>query len=163
MFFSNACSWNIVPNASATDAIRIDHVAFAISLTQNFERDMNRNGDHDSMKATLLTLATLSATLSLGQVAHASSDNAWAEFSAAVEKACIKSASGQIEKGRAVVDPYGSQKYGLAIITGRPSGVPKNKKLADISVICVYDKKTKAAEVGSEIEIGKVGATAPKR
>ncbi|MGI2033106.1 hypothetical protein ACRQ1B_12030 [Rhizobium panacihumi] len=108
------------------------------------------------MKTTLLTLATLSAALGFGQTAQASSDGAWAEFASAVEKACIKSASGQIENGRAVVDPYGSAKYGLAIVTGRPSGVPKSKKLADISVICVYDKKTKAAEVGGEIEIGKV-------
>ena len=115
------------------------------------------------MKNALRIPAALAATLTFGSAAHASSDGAWAEFATAVEKACIKSASGQIEKGRAVVDPYGSTKYGLAIVTGRPAGVPKNKKLADISVICVYDKKTKAAEVGGEIEIGKVGATAAKK
>lgn len=113
------------------------------------------------MKHTMRPVPVLvAALLGLGSVAHASSDGAWAEFSTAVEKACIKSAASQIERGRAVVDPYGSRKYGLAIVTGRPSGVPKSKKLADISVICVYDKKTRAAEVGGEIEIGKVGTAA---
>lgn len=107
------------------------------------------------MKTATWTLATLSAALCLGPVAQASSDGAWAEFSALVEKACIKSASSQIENGRAIVDPYGSEKYGLAVVMGRPRGVPKTKKLAEITVICVYDKKTKAAEVGGEIEIGK--------
>lgn len=114
------------------------------------------------MKHTMRLVPVLVAVLGLGSAAHASSDGAWAEFSAAVEKACIKSASSQIENGRAVVDPYGSEKYGLAINTGRPLGV-KTKKVADISVICVYDKKTKASEVGGEIEIRKVGAAAPKR
>lgn len=114
------------------------------------------------MKNSKLTFAILTTSLLFGHAAAASSDGAWAEFSTAVEKACIKSASSQIENGRAVVDPYGSTKYGLAIITGRPQGV-KTKKVADISVICVYDKKTKAAEVGGEIEIRKVGAAAPKR
>jgi len=113
------------------------------------------------MKFALSLSTVLAASVVLGSTASASSDGAWAEFAAAVDKACVKAASGQIEKGRTVVDPYGSEKYGLAIVTGRPSGVPKNKKLADISVICVYDKKTKAAEVGGEIEVGKVIA-APK-
>lgn len=113
------------------------------------------------MKIAFSALPVLVATLTFTSPVHASSDGAWAAFAAAVEKACIKTAASQIEKGRAVVDPYGSEKYGLAIVTGRPSGVPKTKKLADISVICVYDKKTKLAEVGGEIGIGKVTA-APK-
>ncbi len=123
----------------------------------------SRNGDRDSMKNTLMTLTMLTAALGFGHAAHASSDGAWAQFATAVEKACIKSASSQIENGRAVVDPYGSAKYGLAIVTGRPSGVPKTKKLADISVICVYDKKTKAAEVGGEIEVGKIATNQKPR
>lgn len=112
------------------------------------------------MKTILAILTTFTAMSALGSVASASSDGAWAEFAAAVDRSCVKAAATQIENGRAVVDPYGSEKYGLAIVTGRPSGVPKSKKLADISVICVYDKKTKKAEVGGEIEIGKIGAAA---
>ena len=38
---------------------------------------------------------------------------------------------------------------GMAIVTGKPKGV-KNAKTT-ISAICVYDKKTKKAEIGGEI------------
>lgn len=114
-------------------------------------------------KVAPMMIAALAIALSDRQVAQASSDNAWAEFAKDVEKACLKTSAASIANGRAVVDPYGSAKYGLAIVTGRPAGVPKTKKLADISVICVYDKKTKAAEIGGEIEISKLAMPSSRR
>jgi hypothetical protein len=98
------------------------------------------------MKTPALILSTVVATLSFGGGAHASSDEAWAEFASDVEKACITAASSLIDDGRAVVDPFGSEHYGLAVISGRASGAA-----AEISTICVYDKQKKTAEVGGEI------------
>ncbi len=81
--------------------------------------------------------------------ALASSDDAWGQFSADVSKACVAAAKGLIDNGRALTDPYGSESYGMAIVTGKPKGV-KNAKTT-ISAICVYDKKNKKAEIGGEI------------
>jgi hypothetical protein len=81
--------------------------------------------------------------------ALASSDEAWGQFGADVSKACVTAAKELIDNGRALTDPYGSEHYGMAIVTGRPKGV-KNAKTT-VSAICVYDKKTKKAEIGGEI------------
>ncbi len=90
--------------------------------------------------------------LSLASVpAHASSDDAWATFQKDVSKACITAAKGLIEKGRAVVDPYGSEHYGLAVVSGKAVGAK-----ARISTICVYDKAKKMAEIGGEIGADKL-------
>jgi len=78
--------------------------------------------------------------------AHASSDDAWAQFRAEVDKACVSAAKGLIENGRALVDPFGSESYGLAVVSGKAIGAK-----AGISAICVFDKKTKKAEIGGEI------------
>ncbi len=96
--------------------------------------------------ATALALLPLFATAS-----HASSDDAWAQFEKDVSKACITAAKGLIDNGRAVTDPYGSESYGMAVVSGKAKGAK-----ATISTICVYDKKTKRAEIGGEISADRL-------
>ncbi len=92
-------------------------------------------------------LKTVIAVLPLlATSAHASSDDAWAAFQTQVSKACVTAAKGLIDNGRALTDPYGSEHFGLAVVTGKAKGAK-----ATISTICVYDKKTKRAEIGGEI------------
>lgn len=86
----------------------------------------------------------LAAFSSLALPAAASSDDAWKEFVADVQTACLSASKDMIEDAKAVVDPVGSENYGLAILTGKARGAD-----ATISHICVYDKKTKAVELGS--------------
>ena len=56
-----------------------------------------------------------------------------------------------------IMDPYGSESYGLALVSGKAKGAKQT-----ISTICVFDKKTKKAEVGSELSADQVKVT-PKR
>lgn len=76
----------------------------------------------------------------------AASDPAWEKFAKDVRVACIKAAAPLFEKAKAVVDPNGSESYGLALLRGKAKGAATN-----IQVICVYDKKAKKAEVGGEL------------
>lgn len=79
--------------------------------------------------------------------AFAASGDAWAEFAAEVEESCIGATSDILKNAKAVVDPFGSESYGLAIVSGDAgAGVPT-------SIICVFDKQTKAVEIGGELEI----------
>lgn len=96
-----------------------------------------------SLTRSILLFAAFS---SLTLPAAASSDDAWKEFVADVQTACLAGASDMIEDAKAVVDPVGSENYGLAILTGKSKGAD-----ATVSHICVYDKKTKAVELGSEL------------
>lgn len=99
------------------------------------------------MTSPLIRPSILVATLSLVTLpAAASSDDAWKEFVADVQTACLAGAKDMIEDAKAVVDPVGSENYGLAILTGKAKGAD-----ATVSHICVYDKKTKAVELGSEL------------
>jgi hypothetical protein len=101
----------------------------------------------NSMTRALIRPLILAAALSsLALPAAASSDDAWKEFVADVQTACLAGAKDMIEDAKAVVDPVGSENYGLAILTGRAKGAD-----ATVSHICVYDKKTKAVELGSEL------------
>tara|TARA_R110002124_G_scaffold109676_26_gene263061 strand:- start:24642 stop:24950 length:309 start_codon:yes stop_codon:yes gene_type:complete len=79
--------------------------------------------------------------------AFASSDDAWAEFAAEVEQSCLEATSGMLENARATVDPFGSESYGLAIVSGEVgTGHPA-------AIVCVFDKQTKAVQVGGELDI----------
>ena len=44
------------------------------------------------------------------------------------------------------MDPIGSESFGLALVAGKAKGAD-----ADIAAICVYDKVTKAVEIGGEL------------
>ncbi len=96
-----------------------------------------------SLKAAGLALLGLAACATTP--ALASSDGAWADFARNVEKACKAAVTGTYVKPRVIVDPYGSERFGLAIVTG------KLKAGGTASHICVYDKQTQKAEVGSEL------------
>jgi hypothetical protein len=99
------------------------------------------------MLKTMRTTALLAAMLALGAVqAEASSEDAWAEFAQTVEARCLTTAKDMLDAPRAVVDPFGSESYGLAIVTGTAKGTTTT-----VSHICVMDKQTQAAELGSEL------------
>lgn len=89
--------------------------------------------------------------------AAASSPDAWDEFAKDVAAKCTTLAEGRIEKPAVVVDPFGTENYGVAILTGKAAGAD-----AVVSSICVYDKKAKAAEIGGELTADQVTITVPK-
>lgn len=95
-------------------------------------------------------LAFIGFALTAG-LAQASSDDAWVEFRKDVEAKCKMAASGFVESANAVVDPFGSEHYGLALVTGKPKGAD-----GAVTHICVYDKQKKTAEIGSELETKKL-------
>ncbi len=97
-------------------------------------------------RAALISAALLSAGPAL-----AASGDAWAEFAVEVEEGCRAAGSEVISDPSVVVDPFGSESYGLALVSGETGGTP-------VSMICVFDKQTKAVEIGSELP-GMVPAT----
>lgn len=100
--------------------------------------------------ATALVLVPLSSTV------LASSDDAWEEFAKDVAAKCTALAEGRIEQPKVVVDPFGTESYGVAILTGKAVGAD-----AIISSICVYDKKRQAAELGGELPADQVTISMP--
>lgn len=101
--------------------------------------------------APLLALALLAAPLLLAPSgAGASSDEAWAEMRQKVEAACLKAASGHFTRASALVDPFGSESFGLALLQG-PSQGGGGKGGPTIQMICVYDKRSGTVELGSEL------------
>lgn len=78
--------------------------------------------------------------------ALAASDDAWAQFQAEVEAACLAAAEPLFESPAALVDPFGSESYGLALVTGKARGAD-----AEIAAICVFNKQTRAVEIGGEL------------
>ncbi|MTH78666.1 hypothetical protein [Paracoccus aestuariivivens] len=86
------------------------------------------------MRLPLLLLA-FAATPAL-----ASTDEAWKEFQADVEKACTALAPAEGETG-IEVNPFGSEHFGAALlITTLPDGGADR-------YVCIYDKQTKKAEL----------------
>jgi len=90
----------------------------------------------------LVSLASLTTLSAFG-----ASDDAWAEFAAEVEQSCLQATRGMLENAQANVDPFGSDSYGLAIVSGKVSdGEPA-------AIICVFNKQTKAVQLGGELDI----------
>jgi hypothetical protein len=87
-----------------------------------------------------LTLLAVSPVL-------AASGDAWAEFATEVEAACLDATGDVFESATAVVDPFGSESFGLAVVSGTVAGG------ATASVICVFDKQSKAVEIGGELAV----------
>jgi len=86
------------------------------------------------------------AALPMG-MAHAASGDAWAEFATEVEQNCIEASTDFFTDATAVVDPFGSESYGLAIVSGEtPAGTTA-------SLICVFDKQAKTVEIGGELNV----------
>jgi hypothetical protein len=98
----------------------------------------------DRRTLTVLTIAAAAVMVAPG--ARASSDDAWAAFRADVETACLKAAEPLFASATARVDPFGSQSYGLALVTGKAKGAD-----SEATAICVYDKQSKTVEIGGEL------------
>ena len=80
-------------------------------------------------------------------ILHGASGDAWEEFRAEVEKGCIAAAAPLLSNATAIVDPFGSESYGFAIVTGEtPAGTTA-------STICVMNKQSKAFEIGGELDV----------
>lgn len=78
--------------------------------------------------------------------AQAASDDAWEAFRGEVAAACRAAAEPLFEAPRIRLDPFGSESYGLALVSGKARGAD-----VEIAAICVYDKQTKAVEIGGEL------------
>ncbi|TVZ64768.1 hypothetical protein BCL32_5035 [Rhizobium mongolense USDA 1844] len=124
--------------ASVTKIAHHRHVTALPADTTPKGTKMQRNNIR--LSATILLFMTAGRAL-------ASSDEAWKEFAADVEAKCRQAAAASIADARAVVDPIGSAHYGLALVTGRPKGAN-----GFVTHICVYDKQSKGAEIGSELD-----------
>jgi hypothetical protein len=97
------------------------------------------------MKRTILT--TLAVAMASCTSACAASDDAWEAFRKDVADKCVKAAADLFVDPVATVDPFGSATYGMALIRGKAKGA----ETTGIAAICVYDKKTKAVELGGEL------------
>jgi hypothetical protein len=87
--------------------------------------------------------------------ARASSDEAWSSFRASVAVACTAQAKETYANPLVVVDRFGSESYGIALVYAR-TPVPKNAPPANslATAVCIYDKKTHKAELSGDFETG---------
>jgi len=92
-------------------------------------------------------LAAVLAVLA-GASALGASDDAWEAFRKDVESACLAAAEPLFDNPAARVDPFGSESYGLALVTGKARGAD-----VEIAAICVFDKESKAVEIGGELPV----------
>jgi hypothetical protein len=89
------------------------------------------------------------------QPSAASSPDAWDEFRQKVETNCVALAvAGNFRAATARVDPFGTESYGVALVTGT-----LKQGVGPATVICVMDKKTGKAELSGE---SKDWVTMPK-
>ena len=107
----------------------------------------NRSAAAGSIVVLIVTLAAVALVLALGSSrAHASSGDAWAAFARDVGKACKAETGTTFVKPDVIVDPFGSETHGLAIVTGKLKAGG-----GQATILCIYDKKTKKVEIGSEL------------
>ncbi|GGD11072.1 hypothetical protein GCM10011335_12510 [Aureimonas glaciei] len=108
------------------------------------------------MAATALAGLALLAPLP----ASAASPDAWNSFRKDVEAACRTAAAARMPEPQVVVDPFGSESYGLAFLRGLS---PEDG--ATQSLVCIYDKKARTAEIGGtmalETAVPALAAEAP--
>lgn len=78
--------------------------------------------------------------------ALAANDAAWEEFRNEVAAKCLVAGEELFEAAVAEVDPFGSEHYGLALLHGKARGAE-----VEIRAICVFDKRSKAVEIGGEL------------
>ena len=88
------------------------------------------------------------------QHAQASSPDAWEEFQQDVEKACLAAAGGVMQVKNIQLDPYGSESYGFAVLSGVENGSSTERLVA-----CAYGKRSKVAEISSLFD-GRLDGTA---
>ncbi len=63
-----------------------------------------------------------------------------------MKKQCLAAAAGSLEKPAIAVDPFGTESYGVAVLSGKPRGAK-----GSVSYLCVMDKQSGKAELGSEL------------
>ena len=97
------------------------------------------------------------ACLGLAGAAFGATEAEWAAFRADVEAKCLEAAAPLFETATAIVDPFGSPSFGLALIQGPARGAAT----VQISAICVYDKVTKTVEIGGELPPAEGGPAPP--
>ncbi|MGF0536870.1 hypothetical protein ACQQ2Q_02670 [Agrobacterium sp. ES01] len=107
------------------------------------------------MRITALKAASVTLLLGAGP-ALASSDEAWKQFAADVETRCLAASKSLVRAEKIAVDPLGTQSYGVAILTGRAVGADEA-----VSLVCVYDKQSKTAEVSPGFDQDAVTVTIP--
>lgn len=99
---------------------------------------------------TLMTRAALAlfALALTTPAALASTEEAWAELHADIERACLAALPEGYEVDTITVDVYGSKSYGLALLIGREKGAKERSQ-----VICAFDKRRRVAEAGSPLSL----------
>ena len=120
----------------------------------NFKNPFNSLEKEKTMLKPTLALAGLALCAT---PALASSDDAWESFRTDVETACLGAIEGQMDKPRIVVDPFGTEHYGIAVITGASKDAD-----GQVSRICVYDKAGKTVEVNQGFEADALTVTIPE-
>ncbi len=108
------------------------------------------------MKSTTRNAAIVLA-LMLPGAAFASSEQAWDQFAKDTQQKCTDATADIFRRSQVVVDPTGTQNYGVAIVFGR-----SKQAKGPAAVICVMDKKTGKAEIGSELGRDVVRVLRPK-
>lgn len=88
--------------------------------------------------------------------AAASSDQGWTEFANEVRGKCLEAAAPMLKDGKAAIDPFGSESFGLAVLTGKATGTD-----VDVSYLCVMNKQDGSIELGSELPADLVTVTIP--
>ena len=78
-----------------------------------------------------------------GRHAVGSSTEAWKQFRAEVESACVAMAAPRMKVAGIRVDPTGTASFGVALLTDAATGAQH---------ICVYDKQTGNTELGGALE-----------
>ncbi len=96
--------------------------------------------------SSLAALAFGVHMVALPSVTSAATEEEWEAFRTDVADKCTVAAEGLFETMEILVDPFGSEHYGLALIRGTALGAD-----VEIAVICVYDKEMMTAEIGSEL------------
>ncbi len=97
------------------------------------------------VRALLFLVFGLSAILP----ASASSGDAWQAMRQKVRAGCLAKANAmRLGKVAVIVDPFGTQNYGTAILIKR--GAPRQ---ASMAYVCVMDKNTGEVEVGGELTL----------
>ncbi len=77
-------------------------------------------------------------TLLVATFANASSPEAWDNFRDDVKIKCQTASQMFVTKANVTVDPFGSEKYGVAIVFGE-----SNDSGSAVALVCLYDKQTK--------------------
>lgn len=90
--------------------------------------------------------ATLSVVIAFwaANPSWASSSDAWADFAAEVEAKCLALVEEELTEATVRVDPFGSERFGLALVSGQSFDSPVER-------VCVMDKESGEAEIGGEL------------